>query len=220
MSNRNVNNKRVVENLREVIRDLGKNPNTFAKMVGIDPSNFQKKLKGQVSFTSKDFIKLGKSHINVDYLLTGEGNLYTGEVDRGTLPISAEKAIPVYGEEFSCGFLSFDDTAIRPMGYVDFPGTRGATCWCKATGDSMQPLISNGDYVCLKKLSDWNDFLVYGDIYAVETTNDMRTIKKIERGNTNEEYTLVPVNSEYEPQPVRKDMIRSMFRVLASTKIL
>lgn len=220
MNGGNVNYDLVREHLQEVITDLGMNPNSFASMVGIDSSNLQKKLKGQLAITRKDFHKLAEANINVDWLLTGEGDKYTGKVNKDLLPVNPEKAVPVYGEEFSCGFLSFNDSAMRPIGYVDFPGTRGATCWCKATGDSMMPMIANGDYVCLKKLTDWKDFIVFGDVYAIDTVNDMRSIKRIERGVSDDEFTLVPTNKEYSSQTIRKDLIRGLFRVLAVTKIL
>lgn len=220
MNGGNVNYDLVRERLKEVITDLGMNPNSFAKMVKIDSSNFLKKFKGLQGFTPKDFEKLAKANVNVDWLLTGEGDMYTGKINKITLPVNPEKAVPVYGEEFSCGFLSFNDSALQPIGYVDFPGTRGATCWCKATGDSMMPMITNGDYVCLKKLADWKDFIVFGDVYAIDTYNDMRSIKRIERGATDDEFTLVPANKEYSSQSIRKDLIRGLFRVLAVTKIL
>lgn len=219
MSSGNVNYELVREGLRNVIDNLHLNPNAFATMIGTDSSNFLKKLKGTLSFSRMDFEKFKKANINIDYLLTGEGNMYLGPVNTtpGTKPSSA---VPVYEEEFSCGFLSFNDSALRPIGYVDMPGTRGATCWCKATGDSMRPLINNGDYVCIKRIDGWQNFIVFGDIYAIDTTNDMRMIKRIVKGSSTNEYELVSENDEYKPQPLKKSMIRGLFRVLAVTKIL
>lgn len=219
MSEGTVKSDLVRGNLLAVIDDLGMNPNSFATMVGIDSSNLQKKLKGQLKITVKDLNKLSKVNINTDFIMTGHGDMYVGKVGKPVLDDDPKRGVPVFAEEFSCGFLSFNDTAIRPIGYIDFPGTTGATCWCKATGDSMRPMIENGDYVCFKRLADWKDFLVFGDVYAIDTYNDMRSIKRIEHGESGDEYTLVPVNGDYSSQSLRKEMIRSLFRVIAVTKI-
>lgn len=212
MKSLKVDLKTVRGNLACVIRDLGMTPNAFAKKVDIDPSNFAKKLKGDLPINRNDFLKFQEANINVDFLTTGEGAMYT-DGNNSTL-------VPVYEEEFGCGFLAFNDPALHHIGLADMPGTKGATCWCKATGHSMEPKIDNGDYVCLKRLEGWDDFLVFGDIYAVDAVNDMRTIKRIERGATEDEYTLVPENGDFEAQPIKKNLIRGLFRVLAVTKIL
>lgn len=48
----------------------------FAKKVGIDPSNLQKKLKGMQPFTAKDLYKISTSlNISVDWLKTGVGEM-------------------------------------------------------------------------------------------------------------------------------------------------
>lgn len=224
----NVNYDQVRDNLRKVIGDLNVTSRQLALMAGIDASNFNKKLKGDLNLTQKDFKKLEKIHISTDFLLTGEGSMYTGkvgeaastEIQQSAPKVIVPTGIPVYDEEFACGFSFFDNPALKPVSYAELPGTRGATCWCKATGHSMEPLISHGDYVCLKKIEDWQDFVVFGDCYAVDTVNEMRAIKKIGRGANDEEYTLVSVNEDYAPQPIKIKLIRAMFKVVAVTKFL
>lgn len=218
MSQRNVNYTKVAENLKKVIGELDMNSKTFAELLNYDPSNFNKKLKGDKAFTRKDIERFKEINISEDFLETGEGALFTGPVRNAKTEVT--KRVPVYDEEFGCGFLEFGDAAVRPKGYAEMPGTSGATCWCKATGDSMSPIISNGDYVCLKRLDDWKDFIVYGENYAIDACNDMRTIKKLERGENDEEFLLVPINKTYSSQPIKKSLIRRLFMVLAVTKIL
>lgn len=224
----NVNYDLVRNNLRNVIGDLNITPRQFALMAGIDPSNFSKKLKGEQKITKSDLDKIARINVDLQYLLTGVGNMYTGNVSKvddtenqkPTPTIVVSTGIPVYDEEFACGFTFFDNPALKPVSYADLPGTKGASCWCKATGQSMEPLINHGDYVCLKKVEGWQDFVVFGDYYAIETINEMRAIKKIERGNKEDEYTLVSVNKNYAPQPIKIKLIRAMFKVIAVTKFL
>lgn len=220
MSGENVNTKTVRENLLKIMKDMGKTTTGLASYVGIDSSNFIKKMKGTLPITTRDFTKFANAKINTDFLLTGEGMMYVAPINKSDSAVIKKTSVPVFEEEFACGFTEFNDSSLRPIGYVELPGTRGATCWCKATGHSMEPSIDNGDYVCLRKMEDFNNFIVYGDIYAVDAMNDMRTIKKIERGEKDDEYMLVPANDSYQSQPIRKDMIRSLFRVVAVTKLL
>lgn len=46
----------------------------------------------------------------------------------------------------------------------------------------MSPTINNGDIIALKEVSDWKVFMPMNEIYAIETTNDLRTIKVIRVG--------------------------------------
>lgn len=45
----------------------------------------------------------------------------------------------------------------------------------------MEPEINHGDIIALKKIED-KSFLPLGEVYAIVTTNDMRTIKDWELG--------------------------------------
>lgn len=90
----------------------------------------------------------------------------------------------------------------------------------RASGDSMKPLISNGDIIALKVIPDWSEFLPMNEIYAIMTTNDLRTVKVIRKGPDNEHFTLHAINEEYEDQEIKKETITKVFKVLGSLKAL
>ena len=92
-------------------------------------------------------------------------------------------------------------------------------CWCNVTGHSMEPEINHGDIIALKKIED-KSFLPLGEVYAIVTTNDMRTIKRLGAGKTDDSYTLIPSNKspEYSPQQLPARMIRTIFQVLGAVK--
>jgi len=80
----------------------------------------------------------------------------------------------------------------------------------------MFPTISNGDVIAIKEIQD-PSCLISGEIYAIVTTNELRTIKRIkDNGDT---ITLIPDNKEYPEQTIGKDMILKVFRVLGSMKV-
>lgn len=218
------NVKALRERLITAIYSISANQTTFARQYGFDSSNFSKKINGAKPFTTNDLVKLNKTPINVEWLRTGEGKM----IKDGYIPgpskqciVSKGEGIPLFDVDYGLGYVDFyNDETITPVAYVDFPGTKGATCWVRTTGDSMEPIIHSGDYICLKRIDEWNIFLNFGEIYAIETSNDMRSIKKICKGSDDEHITLIPENPSYERQEIRKDIVRSVFKVMAISKLL
>lgn len=95
------------------------------------------------------------------------------------------------------------------------PKYQNATLWCNATGDSMEPEISSGDVVALQLIED-HSFLMYDDVYAIVTTNGLRTIKRLGKSDDKNCYRLIPTNRAYDDQDIPKNMILRVFRVLGS----
>ena len=73
--------------------------------------------------------------------------------------------------------------------------------------------------IAIKEVQDWRSYLTFGEIYAIVTTNDMRTVKKIRKGNTTEQYRLIPINTiDYDEQDIEKIKISKVFEVLGCMK--
>lgn len=182
--------------------------------------NVSSALKGVETVLTDSFLKRLNAafdwRFNDSWLLTGEGNMLRAD---DAQPPQQPKGVPFYDHDFACGFLEMTDVADHPSAYVNLPGTERATCWCRATGISMQPLIDNGDYVCLQRIDD-PVFLVYGETYAFDCVNGMRTIKKLGRGSDDDSFRLIPVNKEVDEQDIPKSIIRNIFRVVAVAKYL
>mgnify|MGYP000964984915 CR=1 FL=1 len=139
-----------------------------------------------------------------------------------TPSISFTKGVPYYNIDFICGFdLVLNDQTTKPEYLIDFRKYNDATCWCNVTGHSMEPEINHGDIIALKKIED-PSFLPLGEVYAIVTTNDMRTIKRLGKGDDKEHYNLIPTNKspEYGVQEIPKKMIRTIFQVLGCMKRL
>ncbi len=136
--------------------------------------------------------------------------------------INYTKGVPYYNVDFIGGFdIVLNDQTINPEYLIDFQKYNEATCWCNVSGHSMEPEINNGDIIALKKIEDFS-FLPLGEVYAIVTTNGMRTIKRLGPSQNPECYTLVPTNKspEYGIQELRKDMIQHIFQVLGCMKRL
>lgn len=180
--------------------------------------------------------------VNTNWLLTGEGEMLIGE-NTASQDKTSEQAessantsqetdeqpkvnftigVPYYNVDFIGGFdLVLNDQTTKPEYLIDFRKYNDATCWCNVTGHSMEPEINHGDIIALKKIED-PSFLPLGEVYAIVTTNDMRTIKRLGKGDDKEHYNLIPTNKspEYGVQEIPKKMIRTIFQVLGCMKRL
>lgn len=167
-----------------------------------------------------------KCDLNITWLLTGEGEMLKEmpaeeEVEvSGSIPatISYASGVPYYDETFECGFDELaPSSVINPNFYIRMPGYERATLWCNASGQSMAPEISNGDIIALQLVAD-PSFLPFGDIYAIVTTNDMRTIKRLGKSDLPDHYRLIPTNPAFEAQDIPMRMIRTVYKVLGAMK--
>lgn len=159
-------------------------------------------------------ISLIYPHLNVDWLLYGEGSMLKED-----LPvINYSVGTPYYDVDFMLGFDQlYAPSSESPEYLINIPRYNKATLWCNASGHSMEPEINNGDIVALQKIDDIR-FLPFGEIYAIITTNDMRTIKRIGRGDTPDTYKLIPTNNNFPAQDIPIDMILHVYKVLGCIK--
>lgn len=204
------------------------NKAAFAKALGIAPTSISNYLsKSRASKPTSDI--LGQivnivDDVNALWLLTGNGTPFSNtEPENDDKPqISFAKGVPYYNVDFIGGFdIVLNDQTILPEYLIDFKKYNDATCWCNVTGHSMEPEITHGDIIALKKIED-KSFLPLGEVYAIVTTNGMRTIKRLGPSNDPKCYTLVPTNKspEYGIQELPKDMIEHIFQVLGCMKRL
>lgn len=204
------------------------NKAAFAKALGIAPTSISNYLsKSRASKPTSDI--LGQivnivDDVNALWLLTGNGTPFSNtEPENDDKPqISFTKGVPYYNVDFIGGFdIVLNDQTILPEYLIDFKKYNDATCWCNVTGHSMEPEITHGDVIALKKIED-KSFLPLGEVYAIVTTNGMRTIKRLGPSNDPRCYTLVPTNKspEYGIQELPKDMIEHIFQVLGCMKRL
>lgn len=64
----------IIGRIQDLINSMSTNPTAFAKSVGIDPSNFSRKLKSEQPITEKDIAKIcANAHVSKDWLVNGTG---------------------------------------------------------------------------------------------------------------------------------------------------
>jgi len=206
----------------------------FLKKKGISQGKFEKAVglsNGFVNNISKGIgaDKLQKilckyPDLNQSWLLTGTGPMLAegAAVDNSSARISYTSGVPYYDVDFMGGFDFVENSQAHIPAYnIDFRLYNHATCWCNITGHSMEPEINHGDIIALRRIEDFS-FLPAGEVYAIVTTNDMRTVKRIGVSSNPDCYLLIPTNKspEYATQEIPKKMIRAVFEVLGCMKKL
>lgn len=124
---------------------------------------------------------------------------------------------PYYNVDFRCGFdILMNCQTTNPDYLIDFQPYNDCDLYCNAHGDSMHPTISSGDIVALKRIEDFR-YLINGEIYAIVTSNGMRTIKRIrDNGDT---FTLIADNQAISDQTIPKSLVTHAFLVRGSIKM-
>jgi SOS-response transcriptional repressor LexA len=215
---------KMTKRIMELVRETQHLPKTFALEADIELSLFQKKLGGKATWSVADVHKI------CDTFKVRKGWLVDGEEPKYRLPdevletIPARRSydvrvgIPYYNVDFAMGFEpGVNDQTVNPEYMVDFSPYNKCDCWCNATGNSMYPTIAHGDKIAIKEVKDPRSCLISGDIYAIVTTNDLRTIKRIkDNGDT---ITLIPDNKEYPEQTISKDLLLRVYKVMGSVKM-
>lgn len=127
------------------------------------------------------------------------------------------KGRPYYNVDFRLGFdIMTNDQTTNPDYMIDFPPYNDVDCWVNAHGDSMAPTISSGDIVALKHIED-HSYLINGEIYAIVTTNGLRTIKRIR--DNGETFTLIADNHEVGEQIIPKNIVTHVYHVRGTIKM-
>lgn len=215
----------IIERMEMVLAKRHETKNSFALSVGIATSNFTRKMKGTQAFTKRDFMLISKATgISREWLEFGEGDMMAKHDI--TFPQMKEdrpkvEGKPFYEVDFSLGFNGmYNDEPNIPSKIISVPGYEKADFWCRTSGDSMKPFISNGDIIALKEIDDWQSFLPMNEVYAIMTTNDLRTVKVVRKGSDDEHLTLHAYNEEYEDQEISKSAITKVFKVIGALKTM
>ena len=216
--------KNMTARIMELMRDTSHTQRTFALQADIELSLFQLKMNGKKVWSVADVHKICDTFkVRKSWLVDGEGQKYRlPEEVLETLPArrsyDARVGVPYYNVDFRMGFdLIVNSQTVNPDYMIDFEPYNNCDCWVNARGDSMTPTLSNGDVIALKEVKEPKSCLINDEIYAIVTTNDLRTIKRIkDNGDT---ITLVPDNKQYSEQIIRKEMIFKVFRVMGCIKM-
>ena len=215
---------KMTSRIMELIRESQHTPKTFALEADIEVSLFLKKIKGEAVWSVADVHKICDTYkVRKGWLVDGDGQKFRlPEKALETIPARsniARAGVPYFNVDFELGYDAMEnDQTINPDYMINFTPYNKADCWCNARGNSMYPTISNGDLIAIKEVRDPQSCLISGEVYAIVTTNELRTIKRVkDNGDT---ITLIPDNKDYPEQTISKELILKVYHVLGSIKML
>ena len=156
--------------------------------------------------------------INIDWLITGNGKMFRSESLQTELPaISNNSNIskPYFDIDFICGFDEIINSQVSiPTANIIIQGFEKADLWCNVSGHSMEPKISHGDIIALRKCTI--EDIQYGEIYAV-VLDTIRTIKIIRKSKDPEKLRFIPINIEnYDEKEYPVSRILHIYEVIGS----
>lgn len=218
-------NETIFDRISTIVEKFGNGKNTvFASLIGVSEANVRNYKNGVMP--KADFLeKIARSFdININWLLTGEGNMLSSESEKEEKLPSVNQTYegaPYFNVDFIGGFdLIVNDQTVNPDFYINYPPyNQPGVVWCNLTGHSMEPEISNGDIIALREVTTPIQYLPAGEIYGI-VTEEYRTVKRIRLSQKEGFVRLIPSNKseEFCEQEIPISMIIRVYAVLGSIR--
>ncbi len=220
-----MDNEYKIERIKTLIESLGITQSEFAKRIDIDASNFSKHLTGKqpisTTLINRIVADLG---VSKEWLTKGIEPMYPStpnetpaHIRTVTLPSEAisqtHNGAKVYGLDVTAGNLArdrmFTDDLI--IGSIDVPSINPDCSIVKVSGDSMKPIINNGDMIAIREIRNPN-LIFWGQIYVV-LLEDYRMVKYVRKHENPDRVILRSENSAYDDIEIEKRDICDLFIV-------
>ena len=215
-------NAEIIGRIKYLMKEMGVRQVQFAERIGVDTSNLSKYLNAHMplsdSFLNRIVVNLG---VSKEWLLDGTDlpfgktlvRLDTGDALQG-LAGERGNGTPVYDVDATAGVSSgrselFSNENI--VGWVNLPNMSPHCRIVRVSGDSMAPVIKDGDFIAVRELSNPSQ-IFWGQIYVVQL-DDFRMVKYVRRHTDPNMVVLRSENPNYDDMDVRRTDIHEMLLV-------
>lgn len=168
-------------------------------------------------------VPVSDSILNKIYELYSYAKLSFDTEKTRTVPLKNDlfKSIPFYDINVSAGDIVFLDGGLlkdkEPDDWFDIPKSVDADIAFPTYGHSMSPVITNGDRVAYKFITDWS-FFNYGMKYMI-VTDEQRMVKYLRKHDKEGFILLESENPEYDPIDMPISSVRNILQVRYIGKI-
>jgi len=212
------NDQQIIERIKFLMDELRYRQVEFAEKIDINASNLSKYLNGRLPISSalinRIVVNLG---VSKQWLEDGTDLPFAKQIVPPAVSVPTvqlgSQGTPVYDIDVTAGSMPratmFTDDRI--VGWVDLPDMGPGNRIIKVSGDSMKPVICNGDYVAIRELTSMQH-IFWGQIYVV-LLDDYRLIKYVRRNDDPRMVTLRSANKDYDDMDVLRSDIREMMIV-------
>lgn len=213
-----MNDNEIIARIRFLMNELHYKQVEFAQKIGTDTSNLSKYLNGRLpiskALVDRIALNLGVSR---QWLVDGTDLPFAKQATAPSIDVTASlvagQGTPVYDIDVTAGTMPrsmmFADDQI--VGWINLPDVDTNCRIIKVSGDSMKPVICNGDYVAIRELTN-TQHIFWGQIYVV-LLDDFRLIKYVRRHPDASMVTLRSANKEYDDMDIPRRDIRDLMIV-------
>lgn len=214
-------NEDIKDRIKYLIRELMLTQGEFAEKIGCDQSNLSKHLNGKLpiseALVNKIVINLGvskswlKDGLDVPFPKYSSGMVPKLMIDESEM--KSMKGTPVYDIDVTAGSLSrpmmFADEHI--VGAINMPNISQDCRIVRVSGDSMHPVICNGDFIAVRELTNMSQ-IFWGHIYVV-VLDDYRMVKYLRKHPDQDKVILRSENPRYDDMEVYRSDIKELLVV-------
>lgn len=219
-------NETIFDRISTIVEKFGNGKNTvFASLIGVSEANVRNYKNGVMP--KADFLeKIARSFdININWLLTGEGNMLRTESGKEeNIPVahpsdSPMEGIPLIPISAMTGAFTGEQTVLEyECERFVVPTFKGAEFLISVKGSSMYPKYNSGDIVACKRLPMDELFFQWNKVYVLDTDQGP-LIKRVKPGSDKEHVLIVSDNERYEPFELPLDRIYHVALVIGVIRL-
>ena len=189
------------------------NQSQIADSLGVKKTYLSDMINGRVPYNET----MSKKISEIFPVVNNEQSSYnkTIKITESDIIESSFSLTLVYDIDATCGMdnREIDFAEDRIIGSVNLPEISKTAKIVTANGDSMEPVIYNGNRVVIREIFNWED-IFYGQIYLI-LLDEYRMIKYIRRYEQDEKNYIIlrSENSRYDDIKLHKSKIRKLFIV-------
>lgn len=215
----------IFDRISTIVEKFGNGKNTvFASLIGVSEANVRNYKNGVMP--KADFLeKIARSFdININWLLTGEGNMLRTESKEENIPVahpsdSPMEGIPLIPISAMAGAFTGEQTVLEyECERFVVPTFKGAEFLISVKGSSMYPKYNSGDIVACKRLPMGDIFFQWNKVYVLDTDQGP-LIKRVKPGSDKEHVLIVSDNERYEPFELPLDRIYHVALVIGVIRL-
>lgn len=204
----------------------------FAEKLGTSQPTISAILSGSRPLSKGMLARIGEkySNLNIDWLLTGEGDMLripqadksSGEesVNIGNMQQKSDfRLVPLINID-SVGGIHSDNITTPSEQYIirmmPFTEAREGDVAIIQSGTSMYPTIPPGSALLIREVIGWKEYFGYGGIYVIWLKDGRRITKEIRRYDADPKNYVwcVSYNPDVADEELPKSMIRGVWKVV------
>lgn len=206
---KNVDFEGIRTRLKEFRQSLGLYQKDFAEVLGIETSSYTHIEKGKTNLTLEHLMKLAFSHkVDVMWLLFGQEPTYAVKLNLRTFE-DINIQVPAALHADYAKYWPQDQVRSRTRA-VQIPGIDNAARTIEISGDSMAPVLENGDWVVATELED-EDKINPSQVYVVVGSDAGLVISYVKKYG--EGLLCIPANAAYQNQLVTYTDLKEIWQV-------